>query len=473
MTLKGGAEMDEIPPGLKSITPILQETLPISEKSGAAAQQAEIMPLPDNSFNSDNATAELLDNPFTLNINIKSHESSRGAAGGAGRMPAGIPPEENDAGTLPGDAYTLSLGGGEAAASSEMARELTRMKNYEMLGKAARQARRLNPDSRPAGPGPQAAPDEEDALLRRRISSLLARAGGLESGEAPESADGQAGIAEADREQPSSPPDVSAKNTVPAEDRRQPLISVPLAFQLTSSDYETILSMEPDLQEALFNMLGSPVGDAAPRPASSAPETVRVLSEGMTRLKKIRELPYSLYLFGEIPEKRPETEEEEESGRAAVSRRDQPAALEFLRISEAVKMAAVLHHIYHGGMGFFPKDDPWYVPYVQYAVRHDIILSGEFDDLNAYATRAEAAYIFSNAVPRAEFPTLNPPPMLSDIGENDRYGDAVLLLHKAGVLVTSDRDGRFYPEKLITRAEAAAIIGRIATPGDRISRGYA
>lgn len=462
--------MDGIPSGLKSIAPIQQETLTISEKGGAAAHQAEIIPLPDDSFNPGNATAELLDNPFTLNINIKSNESNRSAAGGAGRMSAGFPPEESAAGTAPGDAYTLSLGGEEAAASSEMARELTRMKNYEMLGKAARQARRRNPETPSAGAGPQAAPDEEDALLRRRIDSLLARAGGLEDGEAPEADGGQSGIAEAAREQPSSPPDGSAKNPASAEGRRQPLISGHLAFQLTPSDYEAILSMEPDLQEALFNMLGGPADEAAPRPEPSAQETVGVLSEGMTRLKKINELPYSFYLFGDIPEKPRETEREEEPGPASASRRNQPAASEFLRISEAVKMAAVLHHIYHGGLGFFPKDDPWYVPYVHYAVRHDIILSGEFGDLGAYATRAEAAYIFSNAVPRAEFPTLNPPPRLSDIGEDDRYGDAVLLLHKAGVLVTKDREGRFFPEKLITRAEAAAIIGRIATPGDRISR---
>ncbi len=306
MTLKGGSAMDGIPSGLLSITPILQETLTISEK-GAAATQAEIMPLPDNSFNAGNATVELLDNPFTLNINVKSQESSRGAAGGAGRMPAPIPPEES-AETSPGDAYTLSLGGEAAAAASEMAGELTRMKRYEMLGKAAQQARRRNPETQLARSGPQTAPDEEDARLRRRIGSILAFAGGLEDGEAPETDGARSGIAEAAREQQSSPPDGSAKNPASAEDRRQPLISGPLAFQLTTSDYEAILSMEPDLQEALLNMLGSPADEAAPRPAPSEPETVRVLSEGMARLKKINELPYAFYLFGDIPEESPKTE---------------------------------------------------------------------------------------------------------------------------------------------------------------------
>jgi hypothetical protein len=550
--------MDGIPSGLTSVTSILPESLLIPEKGGATGPQVEIMPLPDNSFKSGDATAELLNTPFTLSLDIRGYEGAGGRdASRAGQPAAGMPAQEESAAeAMLGDAYTLSLGGGDAPAASDMARELTRMKSYEMLGKTARQTYRLNPQNGSAEPGTVNKTDETDLLLSGRIRNFVEQSDRLQGETAAQpTVAGAAVFEEAVREPLMAPTGGSTPAAVPAQNPQQPqqaLISGALAFQLTPSDYETILSLEPDLQEALLNMLGDSAGSlptrspvsgavyanslsvegqpgagqgiavnagaagqpdaavvfsqpdvpfrdtpitAGPSPATpqrapdgarlasmfgagtdgalerlapSVPGTARALSEGMTNLQKINELPFSLYLFGGVTSgKRPNPEEDEEIAVSEEMTGPKAQSSDYLRLSEAVKMASVLHRIYHGGHGSFPKDEPWYAPYVQYAVRHDIILSGEFDDFNDFATRAETAYIFSNSVPRAELPVINAYPVLADIGVNDGYGDAVYLLHKAGVLVTTDRDRRFHPENLITRSEAASMIGRIATPGDR------
>ncbi len=104
---------------------------------------------------------------------------------------------------------------------------------------------------------------------------------------------------------------------------------------------------------------------------------------------------------------------------------------------------------------------------MQYAVKNGIIRQGDFNNLNEFATRAETAYIFSNCVPKSEFPVLNFKHNLSDVVEDTGYGAYVYFLYRAGVLTMNDKKGRFYPDNMITRTEAAAIIGRIATPADR------
>ncbi len=44
----------------------------------------------------------------------------------------------------------------------------------------------------------------------------------------------------------------------------------------------------------------------------------------------------------------------------------------------------------------------------------------------------------------------------------DKYNGKVLFLYRAGILTGSDWMGNFNPDSTITRAEAAAIISRIA-----------
>ena len=138
-----------------------------------------------------------------------------------------------------------------------------------------------------------------------------------------------------------------------------------------------------------------------------------------------------------------------------------------MTIAEAVTIASRVHHIYKGGNGVFTQGSTWYQVYVDYAIANNIIGAGTFSDYNKAATRAEMAYIFSNALPAVEFASQNTVNALPDISSSTPYYSAVLMLYKAGVVAGSDAQGTFSPANNITRAEAAAIISRVILPTSR------
>jgi hypothetical protein len=189
----------------------------------------------------------------------------------------------------------------------------------------------------------------------------------------------------------------------------------------------------------------------------------------MLNLRKMKELPYALYIFGNVTEqaRRDVLDEDNTAVEEDTTRKPKQQQQGLLRVAEAIRMASVLHQLYYGGEGRFDDEIPWYWPYVSYALKHGIIQVDDFSDFNGFATRAEAAYVFSRCVPEAEFPVLNHIPLLPDVTEDDDWGSRIYLLFRAGVLFGADGTGSFYPDRLITRTEAAAIIGRIATPADR------
>ena len=137
-------------------------------------------------------------------------------------------------------------------------------------------------------------------------------------------------------------------------------------------------------------------------------------------------------------------------------------------LAEVIKMAAVVNDTYYGTRRYFNQGmgDNWYDIYVDFAVKQGIIKKGEFADLRKNATRAEIAYIFANALPAEEFTaksTLVPP----DVKEGDPYAAEILCLYAAGVLQGNDAEGTFEADRDLTRAEAAAIITRVACPDKR------
>jgi hypothetical protein len=78
------------------------------------------------------------------------------------------------------------------------------------------------------------------------------------------------------------------------------------------------------------------------------------------------------------------------------------------------------------------------------------------------------AYIFAHALPESELvarSTLIPP----DVTETDEYAAEIRMLYAAGVLCGNDEAGTFTGEREVTRAEAAAIITRMAQPSVRIA----
>ena len=139
-----------------------------------------------------------------------------------------------------------------------------------------------------------------------------------------------------------------------------------------------------------------------------------------------------------------------------------------LNVAQALVMADRVHQIYHTGANTLQNGDPWYQTYVDYAVTNGIIKKGDFTDYGAKISRADMAYVFAGAVPAEaleEIKTVFSIPDLSSAPSRDR--SAIQRLYKAGVLTGSDEYGTFYPNREITRYEAAAIIARVAIQAER------
>lgn len=145
-----------------------------------------------------------------------------------------------------------------------------------------------------------------------------------------------------------------------------------------------------------------------------------------------------------------------------------------MTLAEAITMAARVYKKYclygnpYPDSEEFPPTKVWYETYVNYAIRNGIIKADSFDDYERPATRAEMAYIFTNAAMEDEYKkefrlrSINTVEKLPDVQETDRYGKEIFTLYRAGVLTGQDKQGTFSPDSPITRAEAAAIITRVA-----------
>lgn len=98
----------------------------------------------------------------------------------------------------------------------------------------------------------------------------------------------------------------------------------------------------------------------------------------------------------------------------------------------------------------------------------DIVSSDEYSSLDAYATRAQIAHIFAKAT--SDFAVVNDIDYdyIPDVSERSEYADEILALYRAGILTGDERTRAFRPSDTITRAEAAAIISRVALPTTRI-----
>lgn len=135
-----------------------------------------------------------------------------------------------------------------------------------------------------------------------------------------------------------------------------------------------------------------------------------------------------------------------------------------ITLAEVVKMAAVTHSIYMGdGYVFDQKQgDHWWDTYLTYAVFSGILGAKDFADLQQTASRAQMAYVFAHALPETELEALHTDVKIPDVSDGAPYAAEIRLLYRAGVLQGRGTDGRFAPDSNISRAEAAAIIARIA-----------
>lgn len=141
-----------------------------------------------------------------------------------------------------------------------------------------------------------------------------------------------------------------------------------------------------------------------------------------------------------------------------------------ITLSEAIKMAAVVHATCNNQTISFSASDggKWYDAYLNYCVKNRIVSSDEYSSLDAYATRAQIAHIFAKAT--SDFAVVNDIDYdyISDVSERSEYADEIPALYRAGILTGDERTRAFRPSDTITRAEAAAIISRVALPTTRI-----
>ena len=139
-----------------------------------------------------------------------------------------------------------------------------------------------------------------------------------------------------------------------------------------------------------------------------------------------------------------------------------------LTVAEALTLSVRVHSIYETGTAPAPaKKGRWYQPYVTYALKNGLIKEGDFTNFDRPVTRAETAYLFAGALPPAELHAINSIKSLSDVPKGKFYYPT-LLLYNAGVLTGTGPDARFRPDATLLRAEAAAIVSRMAVPALRV-----
>lgn len=137
-------------------------------------------------------------------------------------------------------------------------------------------------------------------------------------------------------------------------------------------------------------------------------------------------------------------------------------------IGEAIALAARIHSLYARAHTEFPDSDPWYQSYVDYALENRII-TARYDDCGAPALRRDFAAILARALPADQLPAINTVEnnAIPDVPYSAPYAGAVYRLYRAGILTGSDENGSFLPETGVSRAEAAAVAGRMTMETQR------
>ena len=147
--------------------------------------------------------------------------------------------------------------------------------------------------------------------------------------------------------------------------------------------------------------------------------------------------------------------------------------LQGITLAEAVTLAARLRSESAGDGADFTagEGEAWYAPFASYAQENGLI-DGELD-YSAAATRGDLARILAKALPTQSLEPLCDPPVFADL-EGDPDGESLAReiepLCRAGILSGETTDGKqyFHPQRPISRAEAAALMARLADPSLRL-----
>ncbi len=139
-----------------------------------------------------------------------------------------------------------------------------------------------------------------------------------------------------------------------------------------------------------------------------------------------------------------------------------------LTAAQGITISARLHSIYNGKeISEVQSPKKWYDKYVLYAIDNKIITQNEFSDYGKVLKSYQFVDLMTKALPDEYYPKINNVNEIPDITPALPYHDSVLTFYNAGILKGNDIYGTFYPESVLTRKRAAAIIGRIAMPNTR------
>lgn len=152
------------------------------------------------------------------------------------------------------------------------------------------------------------------------------------------------------------------------------------------------------------------------------------------------------------------------------------APRQVLTVAEALQLAAQMESRYTGDSFHTHSGSSggaWYTPAVDYCIASGIIRSGEFSSYTRAVTRAEVARIFAATSLAREMPAINSLAQVKaavpDVKAGDYAADAIYSLYTKGVLTGTSSNLAFQPAGSFTRAEAAAIVSRMARAEQRIT----
>ncbi len=141
---------------------------------------------------------------------------------------------------------------------------------------------------------------------------------------------------------------------------------------------------------------------------------------------------------------------------------------DYLKYSEAVKIAACMRIAYFEKDPLVVSGRTWYEVYVDYCRVHGIITKGYAWE--SYATRGDYMTIFANALPDDALKAINhvDDGAIPDVSVNHQNAEGIYKLYRAGVVQGTDSRHNCSPSDYVKRSEVSAILTRMMRENVRL-----
>ncbi|MEG1657817.1 MAG: S-layer homology domain-containing protein [Oscillibacter sp.] len=134
--------------------------------------------------------------------------------------------------------------------------------------------------------------------------------------------------------------------------------------------------------------------------------------------------------------------------------------------AQVIAIAARLHSLLHGGTGKFPaaaQNEDWWGPYEFYLNQQKIYVRDYLGGFTTPAQRHGTVLLLAKVLPEATLTPINSIAAIPDLVSAE-----ALAFYRAGILTGMDAYGTFGMNVPLTRGQMAAILARIADPGQRV-----